>query len=121
MQTRLKAPFHGRVTRGLVCLHVTGASTSDRLTFILNLESGAVVRGSAAWLTGKEPWLELSVPASIIELLLEYSYDPFSALYSYRVAFKLAAEQMRSPKDDTELLVAFFVDLFAPALLKGVV
>jgi len=120
LRGRLKAPFQRGVAKGMVCLHVTGATAQDRVTFLLNLKAGTVVRGSPAWLTGPRPWLSVSVPATIVQLLLEHSYDPFSALYSYRVGFQLDAEHRRSPREDTELLVSFFVDLFAPALVNGV-
>jgi UDP-MurNAc hydroxylase len=106
---RLAAPFVPHLAGQRVDLHVVG--DAETRSYTLDLASG--VFGAAAG-EGEPAFLELTLPASIAEALLAGAYDPFSALYSYRVGFHANARLDMPPQDEVWLYVLSVVSLFRP-------
>jgi hypothetical protein len=70
-----------------VVIHVAGARVTASL--LVDLERQAVETWPRPRPDRPAPMLEITIPASLIQLILDRIYDPLLILYSHRISFRL--------------------------------
>jgi UDP-MurNAc hydroxylase len=117
VETRLRTqpiPHHWRRKRFAV--HVVGDSPHARVTLTVDPDARTVEATALA----TPPTLEVTMPASIADVIVAGGYDPFMLLYSYRVTFRGRGPVDLSPRKEAELYCLFFLTLFAPEALNQI-
>jgi len=93
----------------VIALHVRGQA--DEQSYIVDLRESRVL----PWSEDANPsYLEITMPASLAQVMLDGVYDPFSLLFSHRFTFKLNSRTSMDPKDENNLYVVVTVCLLCP-------
>lgn len=107
---RCREPLVPHLRGRRVRIEVVG--DDERRSYDVDLRTGRVSRDERE----NGAFLTLSIPASTLESVLDRSYDPFSALFSYRIRFRLGVPSELPPQDETWLYILCMISLFRPDL-----
>ncbi len=79
--------------------------------FFLDLKTKKFERGK-----GKKPLIEITLPASMIPLLLAKQHNPYTLLFAYRISFQIHIKKKLPPAVENAFYVVTFIALFDYAL-----
>ncbi len=110
MTERLKQPFPSFIQNEVLALHVMGKDTSR--SYYLDIANKCMSESAA-----QSPFLEITIPASILEAFLSRKYDSFMILYSYRITFQCNALMLLnlSPEEEVTLYIRSLMSLLDDA------
>ena len=118
LQERLLSPFLKIFERRTFGLHISGA---DRIfSYLIDLKNKRITSWNN---TELEPStigdITISMPASILEQLLNKKYDPLSIIYTYKIKFKPNIKLKMSPKAEVMLYVFTIISIFNYELIES--
>lgn len=109
LQARIRKPLPDYFARETVVVHVADAQGVKR-SFYIQAGKQRVLESAPEGI----PFLEITVPASLIGAFLERKYDSFMILYSYRIRFQCNALMLlgMNPEQECYFYVRAAIALF---------
>lgn len=95
----------------IILLDVVGRESREALT--IDFESQTVERGMPA--NASCIFLKITIPASLVEMLLKGEIDPFVALYTHEISFQLNNKTELEPEEEGMIYLDTMFFLFAKA------
>jgi hypothetical protein len=103
---RFSLPFPDVMKGEVIAIHVTGSDGAARSYFL------DVGEGQVSCEEGSVPFLEITIPASLVGAFLSRRYDSFMILYSYRIAFQLNAPLGLTDEEECMLYITAVMAIF---------
>jgi len=115
IQKCLSLPSFAQLENKNIIIYVIG--NTSKASYIIDFKSKKLFTCNGLEIFQYEyAFLEITMPASILQQFLLKVYDPFSILFSYRVAFKLNVSLNISPKEELEMLVMIIMSIFGSSV-----
>lgn len=106
------AGLNGKV----VTLNIIGENSRQSLT--LNVADRTIATGPNA--VPADPYLVINVPAAVVEMLVNGDIDPFVALYTHQISFKLQNAQDLEPEQEGMIYLDTMFYLFAKTAIEEI-
>lgn len=116
---RLRLPFLPFLAGRRVGLRVVGDRGERRYALDLRQREIQELHEPVSGENGSE-YLRITIPASTLLAILERAYDPFSALFSYRIRFQLRGAHDLPGQDEVWMYILSLISLFRPDLQEEV-
>jgi hypothetical protein len=114
---RLREPFAPHLSRQRLLLDVVG--DHETRSYLVDVGRGTFARVNPVP-APPSVLLEIRIPASLVRALVDRLYDPFSALFSYRIGFTLHHEGTLPAQEEVWLYIVSLISLFRPDLQDDV-
>lgn len=108
-EKRKLKPFAEDLAGQTIAFHVEG--NKKKKTFYLDTGKATLSQEETIY-----PFLEITLPASVLIELLKGQYDPFMILYSYRVRFKPNIHLGFEPRAECVFYTLTIINIFNPEL-----
>lgn len=103
---RVELPFPEFMKGETVAVHVTDGVAASR-SYFLDVSKKCVSSEESG-----VPFLEITIPASLVAAFLSRRYDSFMILYSYRITFQLNAPMSLTDEEECMLYITAVMSLF---------